>query len=119
MNKMLKNELEGETIMSDHITTNNSTSIDEEGTKLESSEWNTENLEQFYVVDKNENPWDVESIQEFSCLKCPECLFFSKDELLFQDHATENHPWSNVLFEKVPKLEGMKDPIIKEECQGK
>ena len=28
----------------------------------------------------------------FACLKCPECILFSKDELPFGDHALENHP---------------------------
>ena len=46
------------------------------------------------------NPWQVESIQSFSCLKCPECDFYTKKENLFENHATENHPLSLVLFDK-------------------
>ena len=46
------------------------------------------------------NPWQVESIQAFSCLKCPECDFDTKAENLFENHAKENHPLSLVLFDK-------------------
>ena len=44
------------------------------------------------------NPWEVESIQAFYFLKCPECAFDTKEENYFQDHAVENHPLSSVLF---------------------
>ena len=47
------------------------------------------------------NPWRVESIQEFSCLKCPECAYFTKHESYFEVHAIETHPLSAVLFEKI------------------
>ena len=46
------------------------------------------------------NPWQVASIQEFSCLKCPECDFYTKKENLFENHATENHPLSLAIFDK-------------------
>ena len=46
------------------------------------------------------NPWQVDSIQAFSCLKCPECEFYNKEEKYFQEHATENHPKSIVFFGK-------------------
>ena len=30
------------------------------------------------IVDLNDkNPWKVESVQAFSCLKCPECSFIA------------------------------------------
>jgi len=48
----------------------------------------------------NNNPWLVESIQDFYFLKCPECDFDSKEENSFQDHAVENHPLSFVFFMK-------------------
>ena len=51
------------------------------------------------------NPWQVDSIQAFSFLKCPECIFDTKEEELFQDHAIENHPLSFVLFGKELKQE--------------
>ena len=44
------------------------------------------------------NPWQVDGIQAFSYLHCPECEFLAKEETLFQDHAEENHPLSFVLF---------------------
>ena len=44
------------------------------------------------------NPWQVESIQAFYFLKCPECAFDTQDENCFQDHALENHPLSCALF---------------------
>ena len=46
------------------------------------------------------NPWNVESIQYFSCLKCPECAFFTKEENYFENHAIKNHPLSAVFFDK-------------------
>ena len=50
-----------------------------------------------------ENPWKVESIQDFSCLKCPECAFFTKEENDFKIHSVANHPLSATLFdEKMP-----------------
>ena len=47
-----------------------------------------------------ENPWLVDSIQAFGCLKCPECDFDSKEQLYFRNHALENHPLCYVLFHK-------------------
>ena len=44
------------------------------------------------------NPWQVDSIDVFYWLKCPECMFFSQEELVFRDHAMGNHPMSNTLF---------------------
>ena len=46
------------------------------------------------------NPWHVESILAFSCLKCPECEFNSKEENNFVHHAKEYHPLSCVLFDE-------------------
>ena len=45
-----------------------------------------------------ENPWQVDSIEAFACLKCPECVFNTKENKVFQNHAVENHPLSHVLF---------------------
>ena len=44
------------------------------------------------------NPWNVASIHEFWSLKCPECVFDSKEENIFQDHASKNHPLSFKIF---------------------
>ena len=68
-----------------------------------------------------ENPWEVDSIEEFYYLKCPECSFDTKEEFIFQDHATENHPLSLILFGKALKLDNydasfaVKEPNVKEE----
>ena len=48
----------------------------------------------------DQNPWAVESIQAFYILKCPECDFDTKKENSLENHATENHPLSLVLFDK-------------------
>ena len=48
----------------------------------------------------NPNPWQVDSIEAFTCLKCPECNFYSRDENYFKDHAMANHPCSVVFFGK-------------------
>ena len=56
-----------------------------------------------------ENPWDVDSIQAFSFLKCPECIFDTKEEEIFQEHAVENHPLSFVLFGKADLKEEDED----------
>ena len=65
------------------------------------------------------NPWKVDSLQAFSCLKCPECLFFTKEENTFANHAITNHPLSKILFgynvKKVHKLmleESKKNAVV-------
>ena len=47
------------------------------------------------------NPWKVDSIDAFTCLMCPECIYVTKDENLFQKHASDNHPLSFTFFEKL------------------
>ena len=49
------------------------------------------------------NPWQVNGIEDFSYFHCPECTFVAKEKRLFQDHALEKHPLSFGLFGK--KLE--------------
>ena len=46
----------------------------------------------------NDNPWLVNSLQDFAFLHCPECHFMSKEDKSFQHHATESHPLSYVFF---------------------
>ena len=46
------------------------------------------------------NPWQVESIEAFYFLKCPECTFYAKDDKAFHLHAVENHQLSFVFFGK-------------------
>ena len=62
-----------------------------------------------------QNPWTVESIQAFYFLKCPECDFDTKEDSLFENHATENHPLSFALFDKKYLGEDFDTIDIKEE----
>ena len=62
----------------------------------------------------DKNPWKVESIQEFSCLKCPECIFFTKEENYFEDHAIANHPLSAILFDETTSSCEIEDNFKKE-----
>ena len=48
----------------------------------------------------SQNPWQVDSIEVFYYLKCPECKFDTQEEVTFQDHAVSNHPLSFTLFGK-------------------
>ena len=54
----------------------------------------------FQISKMMENPWQVDSIESFTYLKCPECVFDTKEKTCFQNHAIENHPLSHVLFGK-------------------
>ena len=56
-------------------------------------------------IEFENNPWNVESLQAFLCLKCLECVFDTKEKDIFQNHAIENHPLSTVLFVKDLKKE--------------
>ena len=38
------------------------------------------------------------SIHRFWTLKCPECVFDSKEENEFRDHARQNHPHSSKIY---------------------
>ena len=38
----------------------------------------------FFRKNMSENPWHVESIQDFAFLNCPECAFKTKEEGYFQ-----------------------------------
>ena len=55
-----------------------------------------------------DNPWQVESIQAFTCLKCPECSFNTKEEINFKEHAVEHHPLSFILFGKLEEVSSLK-----------
>ena len=48
-----------------------------------------------------DNPWQVRSIQAFSCLKCPECAFITKEENSFQTHAVRSHPLSYISYTSI------------------
>ena len=64
------------------------------------------------------NPWRVESIQDFSCLKCPECAYFTKDESYFEVHAIETHPLSAILFDKTKPIRTYKETVNKKVLDG-
>ena len=65
------------------------------------------------------NPWVVDSIQAFTFLKCPECIFDTQGMDVFQTHAVENHPLSIAFFgsDKIFKEEKL-DHSIKQQ-QGR
>ena len=46
----------------------------------------------------SDNPWQVESLDAFYYLKCPECSFDTMDPDFFEIHATDNHPLSFTFF---------------------
>ena len=54
------------------------------------------------------NPWKVDSIEAFSFLNCPECMFRTKEENFFGFHAARNHPLSIAFFGKQMEQEQLK-----------
>ena len=64
----------------------------------------------------SDNPWNVNSVQDFWYLKCPECFFDTQEEDIFQLHAVENHPLSHWLFGVTKKeLKIEKEPTEQDE----
>ena len=55
------------------------------------------------------NPWQVDSLSAFNFLCCPECVYRSKEEHSFQDHALANHPQSFTFFHGFFNLGPFKD----------
>ena len=53
---------------------------------------------QFFKVINDNNPW-----KNFTCLKCPECQFETKNEKIFGDHAVKHHALSTLLFKDTIK----------------
>lgn len=47
------------------------------------------------------NPWEVQSLQDFTFICCPECVYRSQDAESFECHALENHPKSLSFFKIV------------------
>ena len=60
-----------------------------------------------------ENPWQVNSIEAFAYLKCPECDFDSKAESSFKSHAVKTHPLSHVFFENATIDNDTKVTVLK------
>ena len=58
------------------------------------------------------NPWQVESVDAFFYLCCPECVYRSKEVSTFEAHALQNHPMSAALFSNVPV-----EVVVKEETE--
>ena len=67
----------------------------------------------------NHNPWQVDSIQVFWFLRCPQCSFDTKEEEHFRVHAIENHSESLELFEKEVKKEAIDTSFENEEQNSK
>ena len=65
-----------------------------------------------------ENPWQVNSIEAFAYLKCPECDFDSKAESSFKNHAVKTHPLSQVFFGKASVDNDTKVTILKYDPNG-
>ena len=59
----------------------------------------------------DDNPWQVDTIEDFLYYKCPECSFEVRKQQVFQEHAIENHPLSYVFFGKKDEEEEFHDPL--------
>ena len=55
------------------------------------------------------NPWDVENLQDFYYLCCPECVFRTKEENEFTTHCLNLHPNSMRFFGKMAPEPDVKD----------
>ena len=66
-------------------------------------------------MESKDNPWEVDTLQAFSFLCCPECVYRSKEETSFQAHAIHNHPQSSAFFNLVKEDPLDTDLPIKEE----
>ena len=64
------------------------------------------------------NPWQVDNLNYFKFLCCPECVFRSKEVTAFESHAVQNHPLSQVLFNNSTELY-IKDEDIEVKCEVK
>ena len=57
------------------------------------------------------NPWQVDNIQSFLFLNCPECVYKTKKAKAFQNHALEKHHLSKVLFSELNENGNISDNI--------
>lgn len=44
------------------------------------------------------NPWQVENLDAFTYICCPECTYRTKDAVPFECHALQNHPDAKLFF---------------------
>ena len=65
-------------------------------------------------MELKENPWQVDNLQAFSFLCCPECIYKSQEETSFEAHAIQNHPLSSVFF-SIVNVDPLNVTPIKEE----
>ena len=63
------------------------------------------------------NPWLVENVHAFSFFNCPECVFKTKTEDIFETHAVSNHPLSCMLFENSIKTIMKEEPMSELELE--
>lgn len=47
------------------------------------------------------NPWTAETLDAFTFLCCPECVFRTRKLETFQCHSVKNHPKSEAFFDKI------------------
>ena len=60
----------------------------------------------------HQNPWQVESLDDFTFICCPECTFKSKTESSFQNHALDNHPQCLAFFSENLESHGLDNENI-------
>ena len=62
-----------------------------------------------------ENPWQVDNLQSFLFLNCPECVFKTKKPKSFQNHALSKHHLSKVLFSEVAESKTFENLKLEQE----
>ena len=66
-----------------------------------------------------DNPWQVGSIEDFYFLKCPECVFNTKEENIFKEHALGNHPMSFIFFGEIDHYQPeILETVKQENCEN-
>ena len=66
----------------------------------------------------DDNPWLASSLEDFTFICCPECVYRCQDAHNFQNHALKNHPQSKCFFKpekQVKKASKKKKVEIKQE----
>jgi hypothetical protein len=65
----------------------------------------SEIMEDFDIKCVASNPWQVQSINDFSFYCCPECVYRSRGDTDFEAHAVLTHPQAKLLFKNVSSSE--------------